>query len=714
MNRQRLLIITLLLLAVLGFYVSGAHTFFTLETLQTYRSDFQTAFQQSPWQVAGIFFAVYVVMTTLSLPGATLLTLLGGALFGLGWGLLIISFASTIGATLAFLLSRFLFRQPIEKRFPRQFDTVNRGVDKDGAFYLFTLRLVPIFPFFMINLVMGLTRLKTVTFYWVSQLGMLPGTVVYVNAGGQLGELESLGGIISPGLLASFALLAVFPWIARRIALLVQKRNAYRGFKRPSRFDYDIVVIGGGSAGLVTSYIGSAVKAKVALVEKHKMGGDCLNTGCVPSKALIRAAHAAHEVRTAHRFGVNASEPDIDFAKVMGHVHQAITDIEPHDSVERYTKLGVEVYQEHATLTSPWEINIGDKTLTARHIVLATGARPRVPSLPGIEHAPVLTSENLWSLTELPKRLVVLGGGAIGCELSQSFARLGSQVTLVEGIPQLLGREDQDVGEHVERTLTQEGVNVMTGANALEVSQDGPGHQLVVEHNGQRTTIEFDYLLVSVGRQANVEGLGLEALGITTTNTGTLELNERLQTRLPNIWACGDLAGPYQLTHAAAHQAWHAAVNALFGELKSFAVDYRFMPAVTYIQPEVARVGLNEKEAIAKGVAFEVTRYAMSESDRAIAEGSTDGFIKVLTVPGKDKILGATIVAENAGEWLGEFTIAMKHGLGLNKLLGTIHPYPTLGEAAKATAGVWKNAHKPERILTLLERYFRWRRGAAK
>ena len=714
MNRQRLLIITLLLLAVLGFYLSGAHTFFTLETLQAYRSDFQAAFQQSPWQVAGIFFAVYVVMTALSLPGATLLTLLGGALFGLGWGLLIISFASTIGATLAFLVSRFLFRQPIEKRFPRQFETVNRGVDKDGAFYLFTLRLVPVFPFFMINLVMGLTRLKTTTFYWVSQLGMLPGTAVYVNAGGQLGELESLGGIISPGLLASFALLAMFPWITRRIALLVQKRNAYRGYTRPSRFDYDIVVIGGGSAGLVTSYIGSAVKAKVALVEKHKMGGDCLNTGCVPSKALIRAARAAHEIRNAKRFGISASEPEVNFADVMGHVHQSITDIEPHDSVERYSGLGVTVYQDHATLTSPWEIKVGEKTLTARHIVLATGARPRVPSLPGIEHAPILTSENLWSLTELPKRLVVLGGGAVGCELSQSFARLGSHVTLVEGAQQLLSREDTEVGEHVEHTLTQEGVTVMTSAKALEVCQDGQAHQLVVEHNGERLTVEFDYLLVSVGRQANVEGLGLEALGITTTEGGTLALNERLQTRLPNIWACGDLAGPYQLTHAAAHQAWHAAVNALFGELKSFAVDYRFMPAVTYVQPEVARVGLNEKEATAKGVAFEVTRYAMSESDRAIAEGATEGFIKVLTVPGRDKILGATIVAENAGEWLGEFTIAMKHGLGLNKLLGTIHPYPTLGEAAKATAGVWKNAHKPERVLALLKRYFNWRRGEEK
>ncbi|MGS2742702.1 FAD-dependent oxidoreductase [Halomonas sp. LS-001] len=714
MNRQRLILILVLLAAVAAFYLSGAHTYFNLATLQAYRTDFIALFEQYPWQVAGAFFAIYVVMTALSLPGATLLTLLGGALFGLGWGLLIISFASTIGATLAFVISRFLFRQPIEKRFPRQFNTVNRGVDKDGAFYLFTLRLVPVFPFFMINLVMGLTRIKTTTFYWVSQLGMLPGTAVYVNAGGQLGELESLGGIVSPGLLASFALLAVFPWVARRIALLVQKRNAYRGFKRPARFDYDIVVIGGGSAGLVTSYIGSAVKAKVALVEKHKMGGDCLNTGCVPSKALIRAAHAAHEVRTASRFGVNTSEPEIDFTRVMGHVHQAITDIEPHDSVERYSGLGVEVYQDHATLTSPWEIKVGEKTLTARHIVLATGARPRVPSLPGIEHAPILTSENLWSLTELPKRLVVLGGGAIGCELSQSFARLGSQVTLVEGAPQLLGREDEDVGEYVEDVLTREGVTVMSGAKALEVTQDNQQHQLVVEHNGERTTLGFDYLLVSVGRQANVEGLGLEALGITTTNAGTLDLNERLQTRLPNIWACGDLAGPFQLTHAAAHQAWHAAVNALFGELKSFAVDYRFMPAVVYLQPEVARVGLNEKEATAKGVAFEVTHYAMSESDRAIAEGATEGFIKVLTVPGKDKILGATIVAQNAGEWLGEFTLAMKHGLGLNKILGTIHPYPTLGEAAKATAGVWKNAHKPERILTLLQRYFRWRRGEEK
>ncbi len=711
MNRQRVLLILIVVAVVAAFYLSGAHQYFNLATMQAYRSDFIALFEQSPWQVAGIFFALYVVMTALSLPGATLLTLLGGALFGLGWGLLIISFASTIGATLAFVISRFLFRKPLEKRFPRQLERINRGVERDGAFYLFTLRLVPLFPFFVINLLMGLTRIRTVTYYWVSQLAMLPGTAVYVNAGGQLGELESLGGIISPELLASFALLAVFPWVARRIVLLVQTRKAYQAYTRPAAFDYDILVIGGGSAGLVSSYIASAVKARVALVEKHKMGGDCLNTGCVPSKALIRAAHAAHEVRTASRFGVNAGEPEIDFAKVMGHVQQAIGDIEPHDSVERYAGLGVEVYEDTATLVSPWEIQIGEQRVTARHVVIATGARPRIPALPGIDGAPVVTSETLWSLKEQPRRLVVLGGGAIGCELSQSFARLGSQVTLVEGAARLLGREDSEVGEHMATTLGQEGVTVLTASHAIEILNEADGHQLVVEQDGERLSLPFDALMVSVGRQANVEGLGLDALGINTTDAGTLELNERLQTRLPNIWACGDVAGPYQLTHAAAHQAWHAAVNALFGKLKSFAVDYRFMPAVIYTQPEVARVGLNEQDAQAQGIAYEVTRYAMADSDRAITEGATQGFIKVLTVPGRDKILGATIVAEHAGEWLGEFTIAMKHGLGMNKLLGTIHPYPTLGEAAKASAGVWKNAHKPERVLRLLARYFRWRRG---
>jgi pyruvate/2-oxoglutarate dehydrogenase complex dihydrolipoamide dehydrogenase (E3) component/uncharacterized membrane protein YdjX (TVP38/TMEM64 family) len=721
-NRQRLLLIVLLLVAIVAFFATGAHEWFSLETLKTYQSDFQAMFNDSPWQVAGAFFAVYVLVTALSLPGAAILTLLGGALFGLGIGLVLVSFASAIGATLAFLISRYLLRGPIERRFPGRLAAINRGVDKDGAFYLFSLRLVPAFPFFIINLVMGLTRLKARTFYWVSQAGMLPGTLVFVNAGGQLGEIERLSDVVSPGLVASFVLLAVFPWLARRMMQAVQRRKVYQGFIRPSRFDYDLLVIGGGSAGLVSAYIGSAVKAKVALVESGAMGGDCLNTGCVPSKALIRAARAAHEIRTAERFGVTSGEPQVDFARVMGHVHQAIAGVEPHDSVERYTQLGVDVHQAHARLKTPWEVAVGGQTLSARHIVIATGARPNVPPLPGIETARVLTSENLWTLDELPERLVVLGGGAIGCELGQSFARLGSQVTLVEGGDQLLGREDSEVGEHMSHTLESEGVTVLTRALAHEITHYD-GQQLHIERRGheagaegeaasEHQTLNFDYLLVCVGRRANVEGLGLDALGITTEDNGTLALNRQLQTRLPNVWACGDVAGPYQLTHAGAHQAWHAAVNALFGGLKRFNVDYRFIPAVVYTQPEVARVGLSERDADEQGIAYELTRYAMSESDRAIAEDATGGFIKVLTVPGRDKILGATIVAENAGEWLGEFSLAMKHGLGLNKLLGTVHPYPTLSEAAKATAGAWKNAHKPERVLALLKRYFRWRRGA--
>ncbi|GAA3910962.1 bifunctional TVP38/TMEM64 family protein/FAD-dependent oxidoreductase [Halomonas cibimaris] len=713
-NRKRLLLFALLAVAVAAFFATGAHEWFSLDTLKAYQGEFQAAFDRHPWQIAGAFFAAYVVITALSLPGAAIMTLLGGALFGLGIGLLLVSFASAIGATLAFLISRYLLRGPIERRFPRRLAAINRGVDRDGAFYLFSLRLVPAFPFFVINLVMGLTRIKAQTFYWVSQAGMLPGTAVFVNAGGQLGEIERLGDVLSAELLTSFALLAIFPWIARKIMRLVQRRRVYRGFERPKRFDYDMLVIGAGSAGLVSAYIGRAVKAKVALVEAGNMGGDCLNTGCVPSKALIRAARAAHEVRHAERFGIHtgpgASEPTVDFSRVMSHVHSAIADVAPHDSVERYTKLGVDVHKARAALVTPWEVDVGGKRVSARHIVIATGARPAIPALPGIDEARVLTSENLWQLDELPGRLAVLGGGAIGCELGQSFARLGSRVTLIEGGERLLGREDAEVGEHVAQTLEQEGVTVLTHTRAERISHDG-GQRLHLTSAAGEQSVAFDYLLVCVGRRANVEGLGLEALGIAI-DTGTLALNRQLQTRLPNVWACGDVAGPYQLTHAAAHQAWHAAVNALFGEVKRFNVDYRFMPAVVYTQPEIARVGLNEREAKEQGIAFELTRYAMSESDRAIAEGATAGFIKVLTVPGRDKILGATIVAENAGEWLGEFSLAMKHNLGMNKLLGTVHPYPTLGEAAKATAGAWKNAHKPERVLTLLERYFTWRRGA--
>ncbi|GHE20050.1 pyridine nucleotide-disulfide oxidoreductase [Halomonas urumqiensis] len=708
------------------FFVSGANELLTLENLKAEQSRFQVWFAEEPLTVAGGFFVIYVVMAGLSLPGATLLTVLGGALFGLGWGLLIISFASAVGATVAALIARTLARGPLETRFAPQLERINAGIQREGAFYLFTLRLIPLFPFFVINLVMGLTRMRLATFYWVSQLGMLPGTAVFVNAGRELGSLESLGGILSTGLIGSFVLIGLFPWLARGLVALVERRRLARQYDRPAHFDHDIVVIGGGSAGLVASYIAAAVKARVVLVERDRLGGDCLNTGCVPSKALIRAARLAQEVRGAERYGIHAGEPRVDFPEVMAHVHRAIRDVEPHDSRERYEGLGVDVLEGSARLEDPWRVRVsgagGEHVLTTRHVIIASGARPRLPALPGIEDIEVLTSDNLWQLDELPGRLVVLGGGPIGCELGQSFARLGSQVSLVEMGDQLLPREDADVAHELESRLQGEGLGLWLATRALRVEAARPGegamHRLVVERHepdgeSRIETLPFDRLLVSVGRQANVAGMGLEALGVETRDNGTLDVDGFLQSVLPNVWACGDVAGPYQLTHASAHQAWHATVNALFGEFKRFRVSYRALPAVTYCDPEIARVGLNEREAGEQGVAFEVTRYALAELDRAIADGLTEGFVKVLTVPGKDRILGVSIAGHGAGEMLAEFTLAMTHGIGLNKLLGTVHPYPTWSEAAKASAGVWKNAHKPERVLGLLERYFAWRRGGS-
>ncbi len=699
---------------IAAFFAFDLGRYLNLQTLKEQQAVIAAFYAEKPLLTAAIYFVVYVISTALSLPGATLLTLAGGAVFGLLWGLVIVSFASTLGATLAFLMARFLLRDWVEKRFGQRLAPIDAGVKREGAFYLFTLRLVPVFPFFLINLLLGLTAMKARTFYWVSQVGMLAGTAVYVNAGTQLGKLESLSGILSPALLGSFVLLGIFPLLARKIVEAVQSNKVFAGWKKPARFDRNIVVIGGGSAGLVTAYIGAAVKAKVTLVERHKLGGDCLNTGCVPSKALIRSAKYLSHITRSQEFGINEARAQFEFADVMQRVQSVIKTVEPHDSAERYSELGVDLVQGSAKIVSPWEVEItGDdgstQRLTTCSIVIATGARPFVPPIPGIEEVGYLTSDNVWELRELPERLVVLGGGPIGCELTQAFARFGAKVSQVEMGPRLLAREDPEVSDLVAERFRAEGIAVLVNHRAKQFIIENGEKILIAEHQGQDVRIPFDAVLVAVGRAANLKGFGLEELDVPTGKT--VDTNEFLQTNYPNIYAAGDVAGPFQFTHTAAHQAWYAAVNALFDPFKKFKADYSVIPWATFVEPEVARVGLNEQEAREKGIAFEVTRYDIDDLDRAIADGEAHGFLKVLTVPGKDKILGVTIVGEHAGDLIAEYVLAMKQGIGLNKILGTIHIYPTLAEANKYVAGNWKKAHAPQTLLTWVERFHAWRRG---
>jgi pyruvate/2-oxoglutarate dehydrogenase complex dihydrolipoamide dehydrogenase (E3) component/uncharacterized membrane protein YdjX (TVP38/TMEM64 family) len=688
----------------------------TLDNLKASRDALQARVQAAPLATAGLFFVVYVAAAALSIPGALILTLAAGAMFGLGWGLLLVSFASSLGALLAFLAARYLLRDIIQARFGKALAPINEGVKKDGTFYLLTLRLVPVFPFWLINLLLGLTPMGAGRFYAVSQIGMLAGTAVYVNAGTQLAAIQSPGDILSPGLLGSFVLLGLFPLLAKAGVGWLERRKVYAKWAKPRSFDRNLVVIGAGAGGLVSAYIAAAVKAKVTLIEGHKMGGDCLNFGCVPSKALIRSAKMAKQLKKAHELGVADAAGRVDFAAVMQRVHGVIRGIEPHDSVERYTGLGVEVLQGQARITSPWtvEVKLADgrvQTMTTKSIVIAAGASPFVPPIPGLKEAGFLTSDTVWGLTELPRRLVVLGGGPIGSELAQSFARLGSAVTQVEMAPRIMVREDPEVSELVTASLRADGVNVLTGHQAVRIEVADGQKRLIAKHGEREVVIPFDELLCAVGRSPRVTGYGLEELGIPLTPRKTVQTNAYLQTLYPNIYAVGDVAGPFQFTHTAAHQAWYAAVNALFGRFRRFKADYSVIPWATFTDPEVARVGLSETEAKEQGIAVEVTTYGIDDLDRAIADGTAHGFVKVLTVPGKDKILGVTIVGEHAGDLLAEYVLAMKHGLGLNKILGTIHTYPTLAEASKYVAGEWKRAHAPQKLLQWVGRYHAWERA---
>ncbi len=715
---KKILILLVLVAAVAAFIYFDAGQYLTLDTLKARQGEIDAQYRAAPLLVAGVFFLIYVALTALSVPGAAILTLAAGAIFGVVAGTVLVSFASTIGATLAFLASRYLLGETVQNRFGARLNAINDGIERDGAFYLFSVRLVPIFPFFIVNLLMGLTKIRTLTYFWVSQIGMLLGTIVYVNAGTQLAGISSLRDVASPGLLASFAALGLLPWAGKAVMGLIKRRRVYARWTKPKGYDRNLIVIGAGAAGLVSSLIAATVNAKVTLVESGKMGGDCLNYGCVPSKALIKSAKVAQAMREADRYGLTPVEPQFSFRAVMQRIHAVIAAIEPNDSVERYTCLGVDVVQGRARIVDPWTVEIARndgemQRLTTRSIVIAAGAAPVVPDLPGLEGSGYLTSDTLWEefskLDTIPARIAVLGGGPIGCELAQALARLGSQVSQIERGERLLPREDDDVSALAGASQEASGVQVLTGHAAQRIELADGEKRLVLKADDAEATLAFDALIVAVGRKARLTGYGLEDLGIDTDKT--VVTDDYLATVYPNIFAAGDVAGPYQFTHTASHQAWYASVNALFGQFRKFKADYRVIPATTFLDPEIARVGLNEREANEQGVPHEVTLWPMQELDRANAESETAGFVKILTVPGKDRILGATIVGAHAGELLAEYVLAMRHGLGLNKILGTIHTYPTMAEANKFAAGAWKRKHAPERLLAWVGRYHAWRRG---
>ncbi|MBK8397083.1 MAG: dihydrolipoyl dehydrogenase [Leptospiraceae bacterium] len=709
LNFKKISIVFLLvsLVAVARYY--NIQEYLSFESLKNNRDLLNSYYAQNQGLFIVVYILIYILSVAVAIPGAAILTLAGGALFGVLTGTLVVSFASTIGASLSFLISRYLFRDTLREKFSDKLKAIDKGIRQDGAFYLFTLRMIPIFPFFLINVLMGLTDISLWVFFFVSQVGMLIGTIVYVNAGTQLASISSLKDILSPNLLLSFVALGILPLFAKSIINYLQNQKIYKNYKKPKSFDYNLIVIGAGAAGLVASYIAATVKAKVALIEKHKMGGDCLNYGCVPSKALIAVAKKVNTSKKIAEYGLKTAKFEFDFANIMERVAKVVKKIEPNDSVERYTKLGVDCFSGDAKIISPYIVSVNGKEFTTKSIVIASGAEPFVPNIPGLNEISYLTSDTLWNLKKLPKKLLVLGGGPIGCELSQAFSRLGSDVTIVEMGERIIPKEDFDVSAFMKEVFEKEDIKILTSHKAVQFKK-GKTNKVVCEANGKQVEVEFDEIILAIGRKARTKGFGMEELGIRLNPNGTIETDEFLRTNFPNIFVCGDAAGPYQFTHTASHQAWYASVNSLFGIFKKFKADYSVIPWVTFTDPEVSHVGLSEMDAKEKGIEVEISQYDIGELDRAIADGEAHGFIKVLTQKGSDKILGVTIVAAHAGELLAEYVLAMKHGLGLNKILGTIHSYPTMSEANKYVAGNWKKANKPEKLLTYVEKFHTWRR----
>lgn len=710
MKLTRIFIILAFIVAGVCFFWFDLGEYLTLENIQSRSGALRDQVQAHPWWAGTIFFTAYVALTVLSFPGTVILTLLAGALFGLMGGTLLVSFASNVGALIAMLISRFLLRDWVQRRFAKQIASINRGLERDGSFYLFSLRLIPLIPFVLLNPALGLTRVSVWTFWWTTQAGMLPGNAIYVNAGRQLAKLQSVSDILSPSMIGTLILLAVFPLAATRLMTHYKARKAFRGWQKPKHFEQNLVVVGAGSGGLAAARIAASMKARVALIEHGRLGGAALHSGSVPARILMKAANTAHSLRQSEALGGDTHA--IDFAQVMKQVRHTLGEAQDRVTADAYRTMGVEVIAGEGRLTSPWTVQVGERSISTRSIVLATGSKPFIPDIPGLDQADPLTAENLWELERCPGRLLVLGGDRNACELAQALQRLGCQVTLLSEGERLLEGLEPEARDAVCEAMRGDGVEVMLGHVPKQVDCNGDAFRLLCQADeGEELAIPFDRVLVAMGRRVEADNLGLEDLQLKTRDDGSIEVDEYLATRYPNIFAVGAVSGPDTSIHEAAHHAWFATMNSLFSGMRRLVVSNRVVPVAAFTSPEVAMVGVTEAQAKAAKTEYEVTRLDLDELSLAHLSAGNRGFVKVITERGRDRILGVTFVGENASEALGVFVVAMKHKLGLNKLHRAVHLNPSLAEASVAVAGAWRRAHNAKRPLIWAERLQRWRRG---
>jgi len=709
------IIVFLLIIAAIFFMADwfALSQHLTLSQLKHHQLYLHSLVQDFPVQSVVIYFIAYIVMAGLALPGALIFTLAGGALFGLATGVILASFASTLGALASFLVARFFLHDFVQTRYQQRLTVINQKIQQQGATYLLFLRLVPAFPFFMVNLLMALTPISARTYYIVSQIGMLPATFIFVNAGTELAKISSVDDILSIPLLLSLLLLACLPFISKQLAKRVSCWRLYKSWQRPKKFDYHTIVIGGGAAGLVAAYTTQTLQGKVALIEKHQMGGDCLNTGCVPSKSILRTAKFIHDIGQHSNYGVQQAEFKLQFQQVMQRVREKISTIAPKDSIKRYNDMGVDCFQAHAQLLSPWQVEAVSEnskiTISAKNIILAGGATPNVPTIPGLENINYYTSDNIWHLDHLPEKLLIIGAGPIGCELGQAFVRLGAEVTMINRNERILTNEDPQAAHALQYALQQDGVKILNNFNPLRIDDNSKNFSLMGEQHNEILHIAFSHCLIATGRKPSL--LGCEALDIETNSHGQVITNDKQQTNYPNIYACGDITSPLQYTHSASHQAWYAAFNALFRPFKQFNCQLNHIPRAIYTDPEVASLGISEQQAIQKNIPHEISYFAMDDVDRAITDEATTGFIKVITRRNNDKILGVCIVGEHSSELIAEFVLAKTHNLGLNKILQTVHLYPTRGEINRLVAGQWRQKKFTAYQRKLLKLFQNWRLG---